>query len=97
MIYLVIIVCLSWGAGLGYIWFQTLFAQTRKSMEKGIPAVSNPLRSMVAVIVMCLPLLLTLWDKVYGIAGILSSMAGFALGSGLWWIIYIRKNKDGGN
>jgi hypothetical protein len=81
---------------LGYIWFQLLFKQTQKALEKGVPAMSNPLRSFGAVILMCAPLLLSIWDRIYGVAGIISSMAGFALGWGLWWILYIRKSKDGG-
>jgi hypothetical protein len=97
MIYLIIIVCLSWGAVLGYIWFQLLHMQTRKALSKGVAAMSSPLRTMGAVILMCAPVLLTLWDRYYGVYGIISSFAGFAIGSGLWWLIYIRKNKDGGN
>lgn len=97
MIYPIIIVCLFWGAILGYIWFKLLHMQTQKALKNGIAAMSNPLRTLGAALLICLPAALTLWEKQYGIYGILSSFAGFAIGSGSWWLVYIRKNKDGGN
>lgn len=97
MIYLIIIVCLCWGAILGYIWFKLLHMQTQKALKNGIAAMANPLRTTGAAILMFVPAALTFWEKQYGLYGILSSMAGFAIGSGTWWLVYIRKNKGGGN
>jgi hypothetical protein len=96
VIYLIIIVCLFWGTILGYIWFNILSKQTQRALNKSISVMQNPLRTFGAVVLMCAPLLLKFWDKYYGIYGIISSFAGFAIGSGVWWLVYIRKNKDGG-
>jgi len=79
-----------WGGFLGFVHFQWIFSSSKKSVDKGLKPISNPLRMILTAGGLFLPAFIN-------IIALLSSFGGFAIGFVVWWLWFRGKLTSGGN